>query len=298
MVDPNTPPTPSGDPAAQPPEAAGAASSSTPPAHDATASLDRSPPAAANVVSLQEAAALRRAVEEGVDVSDSHHTPHPQENAQALTSGDRGEPPGGESAPDKPAEKPRKAEKTVDWGKFNHLAEHFVLIYGTDTVWDGSERIIMKIANMGHAHGSDMVRMWKGSERRRTVRQQDVVFDPTMKADPATTVNLFDGLAMEPDPCESADVQPMLDLIRFLTSRASDSADECDEVMHWLLCWLAVAPAWHRLTSDRLRRYLRNGRQDQALRMGMRRLRQRWRKQPAWPSWAGASFSRTRSCSS
>lgn len=235
MVEQNKTPAESGDPAAQPLDAAGAASLSTPPAHGASAPLDDSL-ASSKVVSLAEAAALRRAVEEGGSVSAPVPAPPPPEKAHALSSGDRGESPGDQSAPGKPAGKAAKPEKTIDWGKFNHLAENFVLIYGTDTVWDGSERMIMKIANMGHAHGADMVRMWKASERRRTVRQQDVVFDPTMKADPESTVNLFDGLAMEP---AEGDVGPMLDLIRFLTSRASDNADECDNVMHWLLCWLA-----------------------------------------------------------
>ena len=130
----------------------------------------------------------------------------------------------------------RKKEKTIDWGKFNHLIEHFVLIYGTDTVWDGSERLQMKIANMGHAHGADMVRMWKTSERRRTVRLDDVVFDPTMKCDPETTVNLYDGMAMVP---KEGNVDPILDLVRYLTSRAAEHEAECEEIMHWLLCWLA-----------------------------------------------------------
>ena len=238
MAEPTEQPETTGEPAPKALDAAGAASSSPSTAHGASAPHDDSP-ASSKVVSLAEAAALRRAVEEGGSASVSAASPPPLEKAHALSSGDRGEPPGDESAPGKPQGKPGKPEKTIDWGKFNHLAEKFVLIYGTDTVWDGSERIIMKIANMGHAHGSDMVRMWKGSERRRTVRQEDVVFDPTMKADPETTVNLYDGLAMDPTPCEAADVAPMLDLVRFLTSRASDNADECDNVMHWLLCWLA-----------------------------------------------------------
>lgn len=130
----------------------------------------------------------------------------------------------------------KKAEKTIDWGKFNYLVENFALIYGTDTVWDGGERIIMKLANMAHAHGSDLVKLWKGSTLRRTVRQQDVVFDPTGKADEDRCINLFDGIAMQP---KAGDVQPVLELIRYLTSRASDDADEADQVMHWLLCWLA-----------------------------------------------------------
>ena len=31
----------------------------------------------------------------------------------------------------------------------------------------------------------------------------------------------------------------MLELVRYLTSRAREDADEGDEVMHWLLCWFA-----------------------------------------------------------
>lgn len=129
----------------------------------------------------------------------------------------------------------KKAEKVVDWGKFNYLIEHFALIYGTDTVWDGGTRMIMKISNMGHAHGNDLVRMWKASEKRRTVMLQDVVFDPTGTC-AEHCVNLYDGLAMEP---VKGDVEPILDLMRFLVSRAAEEYDECDEIMHWLLCWLA-----------------------------------------------------------
>ena len=160
--------------------------------------------------------------------------PPPKLSAAARDSGDGG----GEAAADKsdPPVQGRKKEKTVDWGKFNHLAEHFVLIYGTDTVWDGAERLIMKIANMGHAHGADMVRMWKASERRRTVRLEDVVFDPTLTSDPETTVNLYDGMAMEP---KEGDVEPMMELIQFLTSRATSDEGDTGDVQHWLLCWLA-----------------------------------------------------------
>lgn len=129
-----------------------------------------------------------------------------------------------------------KTEKTPDWGKYNTVLETFTLIYGTDTVWDANERVIMKLSAMAHAHGSDTVRMWKGSPDRKTVRQRDVVFDPTETCDAAVCVNLFDGFALQP---KAGDVGPFLDLVRHLTSRASDDADEADQIMHWLLCWLA-----------------------------------------------------------
>lgn len=173
-----------------------------------------------NVVSLADAAASR-----AQPPSAGANAPEPG------AGGDRSAP--ASSKPPKPA---RKAEKTIDWGKFNYLVERFALIYGTDTVWDGGERIIMKLANMAHAHGGDLVKMWKASPQRRTVRQEDVVFDPTGKADPERCINLFDGIAMEP---HEGPVTPIMELIRYLTSRASDNADEADAIMHWLLCWLA-----------------------------------------------------------
>lgn len=184
------------------------------------------PPAQRKVVPFADVVAARRAA-----------SPDPFTGASALESGDGVAPDSTpEPAGETPKGKPKKPEKTIDWGRFNHLAEHFALIYGTDTVWDGGQRLIMKIANMGHAHGSDMVRMWKNSERRRTVLPSDVVFDPTETCDTERCVNLYHGLAMEP---VEGDVKPMLALVRYLTSRASDNADECDNIMHWLLCWLA-----------------------------------------------------------
>ena len=226
----------SGEPAPQAPESAGADSPSPSSAHGATAPLDRSLSADDEALALARAVAGLREFS-GAGVSEPASPSTPQEGAIAQPSGDGGEPgAGGESADGKASGKPKKPEKTLDWGKFNILAENFALIYGTDTVWDGTQRMIMKIANMGHAHGSEMVRLWKGSERRRTVLPSDVVFDPTETCDTERCVNLYHGLAMKP---VEGDVGPMLELVRFLTSRASDNADECDNIMHWLLCWLA-----------------------------------------------------------
>lgn len=163
--------------------------------------------------------------------SSSSGPPTPQKSAAAQSSGTGG---GRAGASEPPAEKAKK-ERVVDWGKFNTLVEHFALIYGTDNVWDGRMRLLMKIGNMAHAHGSDMVRMWKASDKRRTVLPQDLVFDPTETCDD-NCINLFGGMEMEP---KEGDVTPMLELIRFLTSRASEQEDVCDEIMHWLLCWLA-----------------------------------------------------------
>jgi putative DNA primase/helicase len=154
----------------------------------------------------------------------------PIDAASSKHGRDRGQ------SPDAGGEGKARREKWIDWGKYNQLLQNFALIYGTDTVWDGGERMIMKIANMAHAHGSDVVKLWKASDARRTIRQDQVVFDPTGGCDPDQTVNLFDGIALQP---LEGDVAPILELVRFLTSRASSDPDECDEVMHWLLQWMA-----------------------------------------------------------
>ncbi len=194
---------------------------------DALPSTSGAPAPQAGVVSLADA--KQRKARGRVNAGPTPPaSPPPQENASPRKEGAGGDSKGGG--------KPKKPEKTIDWGKYNYLLEHFALIYGTDTVWDGANRLIMKIANMAHAHGSDMVRMWKASETRRTIMPADVVFDPTNTCDPAVSVNLFGGIDLEP---QKGDVQPILDLVRFLTSRVSDNADECDNIMHWLLCWLA-----------------------------------------------------------
>lgn len=171
-------------------------------------------------------AAAKPRKKRAVDVGEP--APTPESSANASSSG-TGEKKGG-AKPDK-----KKPERLIDWGKFNLLIERFALIYGTDTVWDGGDRIIMKIGNMAHAHGSDLVRMWKTNERRRTVRLPDVVFDPTEQCGDHC-VNLFGGMAMEP---KQGPVEPILDLVRFLVSRTSDDEVERDEIMHWLMCWIA-----------------------------------------------------------
>lgn len=205
------------------------------PAPDAKASLDGS-------LAAGESAAgsvVRVDFQAGVRVPKEAELPPPpgppKRSAIALSKGD-----GGAEAPAaNGAEKPvqgRKKEKTIDWGKFNHLVENFSLIYGTDTVWDNSERMIMKISNMGHAHGSQLVAMWKASEKRRTIRADELVFDPTMTCDTERFINMYEGMAMVP---KKGNVNPMLDLISFLVSRATPDEAETGDVMHWLLCWLA-----------------------------------------------------------
>lgn len=210
-------------------DAAGAASLS---ALGAIAPLD-------NVVSLDTA---RRAGSD--DASESSGgagaspsaPPPPSKSASARSVGEGAKRAGAGKAEDKP----KKPEKTIDWGVHNYLVENFVLIYPTDTAWDSAKRKVVKISNMAHMYGSDMVRMWKSSAKRRSIDEDDLVFDPTLSCDPDSSINLFDGMPMKPRACTEADVAVMLELLRHLCSRCATKGVTIDEVMRWVLCWLAL----------------------------------------------------------
>lgn len=173
-----------------------------------------------NVVSLMQPT---KAVEPPVSIAAA---------AAAETGVGVGSPSGGGKPPKKPGKK-------IDWGKVAHLVENFTLIYPTDTAWDSHKRKIIKISNMAHAHGSDAVRMWKASPDRKTVDDHDVVFDPTNTC-AAHCINLYNGFATEPLQCSATDVEPMLDLLRHLCSTSASKNVTVDQVMHWVLCWLAL----------------------------------------------------------
>lgn len=165
--------------------------------------------------------------------------------ADAAATKAASSPSAGAAAPDKgtgggkPAGRAPKAQKQIDWGKYNYLLTNFTLIYGTDTVWDADTRKMLKISNMAHAHGSDMVRMWKAAAERKTVQEEDVVFDPTGKC-AAHCINLYNGFATVPTPCTEHDVKPMLDLLHHLCSESESDHATVDDVKRWVLCWLAL----------------------------------------------------------
>jgi putative DNA primase/helicase len=168
--------------------------------------------------------------------SDQAGDPDPTNaGADASASGEAKPPAKKTTGALKPAGGNKRREKPIDYGKFNSLLNRFWLIYGTDAVFDGEDRVIMKISAMAHAHGADMVRMWKADPKRRVVKLKDVVFDPTMTCGPQC-VNLFGGMEMVP---MKGNVKPALDLIDYLVSRVSDDEVERDEIKHFLMCWMA-----------------------------------------------------------
>lgn len=141
----------------------------------------------------------------------------------------------------KPKGKKPAPEKKSDefWAQIDRLAERYSLIYGTDQCWDHIKRVLIKIAHMRLAHGSDPIKFWLARPSRRMVDLADLVFEPGQDV-PAHQINMFGGLAIQPSKCDSKAVEPMLALIRHLCSGSGESADDVDAVVHWVLCWMSL----------------------------------------------------------
>lgn len=129
----------------------------------------------------------------------------------------------------------KRGGKPVNFGDVNRLTENFALLYGTDTVWDGERRVIMKINALRLAFGNDAVKMWLGSKERRLVPIENVVFEPGQEV-PADSINLFDGLPIEPEP---GDCGVMLELLAHLCSESATTDTGVSAVIDWVLRWVA-----------------------------------------------------------
>lgn len=146
---------------------------------------------------------------------------------------------GGKSAPppsprgEKKRERKARDKRAEFFDLFQRLLDRCVLIRGTTSVYDGNDAHIIKVDALRLIYGRDVVEAWLKSPKRRSVHQDDVIFDPTGAKHDRPVVNLFAGLEMEPKPgkCEG-----ILELLRFL---CSESGDQKDAVYQWLLKWLA-----------------------------------------------------------
>jgi hypothetical protein len=129
-------------------------------------------------------------------------------------------------------DKKKKTKKVYGddfWDKVERLNDSFALIYGLDEVWDGEARRLLKINPLRLAFGNDAIKFWLNNPERKLIPMDKVVFDPTMKSDPETTVNLFNGFGMEP---KAGEYNLILELLFHLCGEDS-------EVFSWVLCWLA-----------------------------------------------------------
>jgi putative DNA primase/helicase len=176
-------------------------------------------PASAPVVDL----ASKRAAKAAVATSEAGEPPASEETASGEGQGRGG----------------ARRKKPVDRGLYVSMVDRFVLIYPSDTAWDKLKRKRVRIADMAHMFGSDYVRMWKASPDRKSIDEDDLVFDPSMECG-EDKINLYSGLALKPVPPEEKDVLVMIELLRHLCGRCDSKISTVDEIMHWVLCWLAL----------------------------------------------------------
>lgn len=108
--------------------------------------------------------------------------------------------------------------------------ERYVYIDGTKDVWDREKKRRIPEGAVKMALG-DAYALWLNSAERRTVDVEHIVFDPTMKKDPAVYINTFEGLPLEPVRDDAA-CENLRWLIAFLCNH-----DEAS--LEWLTKWLA-----------------------------------------------------------
>jgi len=157
-------------------------------------------------------------------------SPAPHAGASTPTKGEGG---------GKPAAKAKKA-KTVDYGAVNGLMENFALIYGTKTAWDGRSYRVVSVESMRLAFGHDVVKMWLAMRDRRMIYPEDLVFEPGEDTEGSSKVNMWRGFGLEPVEATAGEVAPMLRLLRHLCSVTAETADECEQVVEWVLRWMAL----------------------------------------------------------
>lgn len=122
-----------------------------------------------------------------------------------------------------------KERGNLFWDKVNHLLNHFVLIYGTDEVYDTVNHMLLKIQALRLAFGSDEVKFWLNNGDRRMVSKENVVFDPAEKVDRATHINLFHGWTVKP---ERGSFRKIIMLLEHLCNDDPNLVD-------WILRWVA-----------------------------------------------------------
>lgn len=108
------------------------------------------------------------------------------------------------------------------------LLTDFVLIYGTDLVWDCNRRRMVKLAALREVVGRERIKLWQESQHRRVA--EDVLFDPTERCGP-TMLNLYDGFKMAPAQDGEAGCQRILAHLKRL---CGNREDEYQFVLRWI----------------------------------------------------------------
>lgn len=130
-----------------------------------------------------------------------------------------------------PEQRAAQPEADHRFGSYSldQLVEHFALIYGTDTVWDGINRLQMRLSALRHAIGRDLFKLWDGHPQRRVIR--GLAFEPAGDI-PPDFVNLYGGIAHPRDRVGREGCMRILDHIYMLCGNR-------DAEFRWLVRWMA-----------------------------------------------------------
>ncbi|MCX7208174.1 MAG: DUF5906 domain-containing protein [Proteobacteria bacterium] len=133
---------------------------------------------------------------------------------------------------DLPKIKRGKAVDDATLGASAMLMERYTLLYGTETVWDAENRIVLSLSAVRAAYGGDAVKFWQENPLRKMINAENLVFDPTQTVNLETHVNLFAGISLKPVFDEDL-ADPIIGLAMHLCNHDA-------KVYHWLMQWLAL----------------------------------------------------------
>ena len=120
------------------------------------------------------------------------------------------------------------------------MIDRYFLIYGTKEVWDDVERTRFPADTIKLARPNEY-EIWLKSPYRKTVKADNIWFDPTRLKQPKfandLSVNTFDGLPLKPLDISAHDAlglcRPVIELLHHLCEYNQD-------VLEWVLRWLAI----------------------------------------------------------
>ena len=108
-----------------------------------------------------------------------------------------------------------------------YLLDNFVLLHGTDCVWDIAYGRVMKISHL-KISAPISFKKWQESPGRKWINSDDLVFDPEGKH-VGDHINMFSGIKMVP---VSGDAMPIINHLYKLCGGD-------DAVVDWIIKWIA-----------------------------------------------------------
>ncbi|QRO34146.1 DUF5906 domain-containing protein [Chromobacterium violaceum] len=129
---------------------------------------------------------------------------------------------------------------------FSDALQRYVYLDGSSTIWDQQLQKIISFQDLKVALG-DAHKVWLNSPMRRKIDRRNLVFDPSLSADPETHINMFRGLPMTPAfpggraprVRELGELVPLFPACEKIIELTMHLCDDRVEVWEWLINWLA-----------------------------------------------------------